>query len=150
MSRRFEGAITTPDEVLDSSILPAPQRPPRPASIEASAAILIVGGLLATVGTVASAFGMAAAAGPGAGPIISFIVALNLLTVVVGLLVRSGRYWVLCLNIVAVLLFVELTAVPGGSGTAALLALLDAFVFVALMRNRAWFEWRPPGEHAAR
>lgn len=149
MSRRFEGAITTPEEVPDSSILPAPQRPPRPASIEASAAILIVGGLLATIGTVASAFGMASTADPGAGPIIALIVALNLLTVVVGLLVRSGQHWILGVNIVAVLLFVELTAVPGGSATAALLAALDAFVFVALMRNRAWFEWQPP-EHATR
>jgi hypothetical protein len=51
MSRRFEGAITTPDEAQDSSRLPAAERPRRPRSIEASAAILIVGGIVAIVGT---------------------------------------------------------------------------------------------------
>jgi hypothetical protein len=51
--------------------------------------------------------------------------------------------------VVAVALFVELTAVPGGSATAALLAVLDAFVFVALVRNRPWFVWRPSAENPA-
>jgi hypothetical protein len=65
------------------------------------------------------------------------------LTIVIGLLVRRGQAWLLCINVVAVLLFVELTAIPGGSATAAVLAVLDAFVFVALSRNRDWFDWRP-------
>ena len=131
--------------------MPAAERPRRPTSIEASGAILIVGGLVGIVGTIGSALGVdPAAADPGARPVIAVIMALNLLTIVVGLLVRRGQFWIVCINVVAVLLFVELTAVPGGSVTAALLAALDAFVFVALSRNRAWFEWQPRREPADR
>ena len=86
----------------------------------------------------------------GAGPVIALLILLNVLTVVVGVLVRAGRAWILCINVVAVVLFVELTAVLGGSAFAAGLAALDAFVFVALLRNRAWFDWRPPVQGPAR
>jgi hypothetical protein len=145
MTRRFDGAITTPEETFDSTVVPAAQRPSRPVSIEIASAILVVGGFVAIVGTMAAVLGLDPAAGaPGARPIIALILALNVLTIVIGLLVRRGRAWLLCINVVAVLLFVELTAVPGGSATAAVLAVLDAFVFVALSRNRGWFDWRPP------
>jgi len=145
MTRRFDGAITTPEETLDSTVVPVAQRPSRPVSIEIASAILVVGGLVAIVGTMAAVLGLDPAAGdPGARPVIALILALNVLTIAIGLLVRRGRAWLLCINVVAVLLFVELTAVPGGSATAAVLAILDAFVFVALSRNRDWFYWRPP------
>jgi hypothetical protein len=151
MTRRFEGAITTSEDVPDSARLPAVTRPPRPMSIEISAAILIVGGFLATIATVAAALGLdPIAAEPGSRPVIILLVALNALTVFIGVLVRRGVAWILCINVVAVLLFVELTAVPGGRASAALLAVLDAFVFLALLRNRAWFDWRPPAAHTAR
>ena len=151
MTRRFEGAITTPEDDRDSTSLPLANRPARPVSIEASAAILIVGGLVAIVGTAGAAVGRdPAAADPGARPILALIVALNVLTVIVGLLVRRGRAWIACVNVVAVVLFVELMAVPGGSATAPAIAVIDAFVFVALLRNRAWFDWRPPADVPAR
>ena len=144
MTRRFEGAITTPEEVVDSTAVPAARRPSRPISIEIASAILVVGGLVAIVGTMAAVLGQdPAAADPGARPVIVLILGLNILTIVIGLLVRRGQAWLLCINVVAVLLFVELTAIPGGSATAAVLAVLDAFVFVALSRNRDWFDWRP-------
>jgi hypothetical protein len=150
MTRRFEGAITTPDdEPTDSSILPAPTRPPRPVSIEIAAAILIVGAISAILGTLASARSAGTAASQaGAGPIVALLLALNVLTVIVGFLVRSGRAWLACISIVAVLVFIELTAIPGGSAVAALLAVLDGFVFVALARHRAWFDWQPSPEAA--
>jgi hypothetical protein len=145
MTRRFEGAITTPEEASDSTLVPVAQRPARPVSIEIASAILVVGGLVAIVGTMAAVLGLDPdAADPGARPVIALILVLNVLTIVIGLLVRRGRAWLLCINVVAVLLFIELTAVPSGSATAAVLAILDAFVFVALSRNRAWFDWRPP------
>jgi hypothetical protein len=151
MTRRFEGAITTPEDAADSSSKPSAQRPPRPVSIEIAAAVLIVGGLAAAVGTVGGALGLdPAASAPGARPVIALILALNVLTVIVGLLVRRGRAWIACINIVAVLLFLELTAVPSGSAMAAVLSVLDAFVFVALARNRAWFDWRPAVETRTR
>ncbi len=150
MTRRFDGAITTPDEPPDSTRPPAGCRPRRPISIEIAAAILVVGGLVAIVGTIGSLGLDGAAADPGARPVIAVILALNVLTVLVGLLLRIGRAWIVCINVVAVLLFIELTAIPGGSPTAAFFTALDGFVFVALARNRAWFEWRPPEEVPAR
>ena len=151
MTRRFDGAITTPEDVPDSTRMPTATRPPRPMSLEIAAAILVVGGFLATVGTVVTALGLdPAAADPGARPVIALIVVLNALTVVVGVLVRRGTVWILCINVVAVLLFVEFTAVPSGNATAVLLAVLDSFVFIALARNRAWFDWRPPEEASVR
>ncbi len=146
MSRRFEGAITTPDAAsTDSSAPPEPVRPRRPVSIEIAAAILIVGALTAVVGTLLSAAsGGTAASDPGARPIVALILALNVLTVIVGFLVRTGRAWLVCINVAAVLVFLELTAIPGGSALAGLLAALDGFVFVTLARQRPWFDWRPP------
>jgi hypothetical protein len=142
MTRRFDGAITTPEEVLDSTTPPVAKRPPRPVSLEIAAATLIVGGLVAIVETLGATLGPdSAAADPGARPVIALIVVLNLLTMVVGLLVRRGQAWILCINVVAVALFVELTAVPAGNPTAIVLAGLDAFVFIAIARNRPWFEW---------
>lgn len=151
MTRRFDGAITTPEEAPDSTSQPVARRPPRPLSIEIAAAILIVGGFVAIVGTLGASLGLdPAAADPGARPIVAVILALNVLTVIVGLLVRRGQAWIVCINVVAVQLFIELTAVPGGSAIATLLAVLDGFVFVALAGNRAWFEWQPPKEIPAR
>ena len=121
MNRRFDGAI-----------------------FEVAAAILIVGALTAIVGTLAStAFGGTAASEPGAGPIVALVLGLDALTLTVGILVRSGRAWLACINTVAILLFIELTAVPSGNAVAGLLAVLDGFVFVRLARQRAWFDWRP-------
>jgi hypothetical protein len=144
MSQRFEGAITTPaDEPRDSSVLPPPERPPRPILVEVAAAILIVGGAAGALAAILSvASGVKAPV--GAEPIVLIQYALIVLTVVVGLLVRNGRAWLLCVNVAAVLLFLDLTAVPSGNGFAILFSILDAIVFVALIRHRAWFGWRPP------
>ena len=146
VNRRFEGAITTPpdDEPLDSSRPPAPERPPRPVIIELAAAILIVGGIAEILGAAGVALG--AGSVPTAGPILAIELGIDLLTVAIGLLVRAGRSWLVCINVVAVLVFLEFTAVPSGSAVAISLAALDAFVFVAIARHRAWFDWRPaPG-----
>lgn len=151
MTRRFDGAITTPEDTPDSTRAPAAERPRRPLSIEIAGAILIVGGLSAIVATGAELLsGDPATADPGARPVIALILGLNALTVIVGALARRGQAWLLCINVVAVVLFIELTAVPSGSAIASLLAILDGFVFVALARNRAWFEWRSPEETPSR
>jgi hypothetical protein len=148
MSQRFEGAITTPvDEPRDSSLAPPPERPRRPIMVEAAAAILIVGGV---AGAAAAVLTLASGIAPPAGgePILVIQYALIVLTIAVGLLVRAGRWWLLCVNVVAVLLFLDLTAVPSGNGFAILFSLLDAIVFVTLIRHRRWFDWRPPDAEA--
>ena len=131
--RRFEGAITTPadaGEVSDQSIPPPPERPPRPILVEVAAALLIVGGATSLLSAVSAP-----------GLIGLLLVALNVLMIVVGVLVRGGRGWVLALNVVALALFIELTALP--SGFAILFATMDAIVLFALIRHREWFFWQP-------
>lgn len=151
MTRRFDGAITTPDDTPDSTRPPTATRPARPLSIEVASAILIVGGLTATLGTmVAAGADVGGAVDPGARLVIALLLVLNVLTVVVGILVRRGTAWIACINIVAIVLFVEFTAALGGSAYVAVLAALDSFVFIALLRNRAWFDWRPQADDLPR
>ena len=147
MARRFEGAITTPadsGEIGDQSVLPRPERPPRPLLVEFAAAILIVGGLTAL---------LTALSVPGALGLVFGVV--NIAMIVLGVLIRRGQAWVVAINVVAIALFLELTALP--SAFAILAIVLDAIVLVALFRHRAWFFWEPsehetdgrtvPGEH---
>lgn len=144
-SRRFEGAVTTPEDgglVTDSSLPPPPERPPRPILIELASAILVVGGMVGVLGTVGLV-----ASGIDQGLVGSLVLVLNVLTVLVGLLIRAGRAWVLAVNVVAVALFLELTALP--STFAIVLSVLDAVVLFTLIRYRSWFDWRPTDGAAA-
>jgi hypothetical protein len=132
--RRFEGAVTTPADsgvVVDASIVPAPERPPRPVLVEVAAALLIVGGLTSLLGALAA---------PGLAGIL--FTALNAVMIVLGLLIRRGRAWIVAVNVVAVALFLELTALP--SGFAIVSIVMDTIVLIALFRHRAWFFWTPP------
>ena len=145
---RFEGAITTPETSglpSDASTIPAPVRPRRPLLLEFAAACLVVGGLTGLLGIVGS---------PGRDPtgpaLDSLLIGLNVLTIIVGLLVRAGRAWVLALNVVAIVLFLEITALP--SGIAIVFATLDTIVLFALIRHRGWFDpstWAGPAVHDA-
>ena len=140
--QRFEGAITKPVEPRPETDEPRPEPMRRPVLIELAGAILIVGGLQSLL-TLPDPF----APGAGIGPWL--LLGLAVLTVVVGILVRSGRAWPLALNVTALVLFLEATALP--SPFAVLFLLLDAIVFVALVRHRAWFERdrTPPSSPAA-
>lgn len=139
-SRRFEGAVTTPadsGEIPDSTLAPVPERPHRPILIELSAAILIIGGITGLLGTV----GYQLSGGSSGGVIGLLVLALNILTVVVGGLIRAGRAWVLAINVVAIALFLEVTALP--ATFAIIYVVLDSIVLYALFRHRGWFFWRP-------
>lgn len=134
--RRFEGAITTPEPGAgprDASAEPAPVQPTRPLLLEFAAACLVVGGLTGLLGIVGSSDRM-----PTAPIVDALFIGLDILAIVVGLLVRAGRAWVLALNVVAVVLFLEITALP--SGVAIVFAALDTIVLFALIRHRAWFD----------
>jgi hypothetical protein len=140
---RFEGAVTKSTEPTDSTAPPAPERPPRPILVEVSAAILIVGGLTAIVGSVGGGL-YGGTVNPTPPAILALFLVLDVLTVAVGVLIRRGRGWVLALNVVVVVLFVEFLALP--SAIAVLYLVLDSVVLFALIRHRWWFDWRADDE----
>jgi len=145
MNRRFDGAITTADEPRDSSAPPPPDRPRRPILLEIASAILIVGGMTSLVGS-CSAVIYPEVEAPPTSPLLAVFLSVNLMTIIVGLLVRAGRAWILCINVVAIALFLELTALTTGSAVALLFVVLEVVVLFALFRHRWWFEWQPPQE----
>lgn len=132
--RRFAGAITRPEQdgqPIDASTVPAPMRPPRPLLIELAAAILIVGGLTSILGSLGTLDAETQS-------LDLVFLALAALTVLVGVLVRTGRAWILAVNVVAVVLFLEATALP--SAVAVVFVTLDTIVLFALIRHRPWFD----------
>lgn len=119
-----------PQEPMDAVDLPA-----RPAVIELAAAILIVSGLLGLVGT----FGSIAGLPPGTESIVLVTAAINLGSLVIGLLVRFGRAWLIAVNYVAVIGFLDLLA-AAGSGLALMLGVADVLVVIILFLNKPWFD----------
>ena len=115
--------------------------PSRPALVELAAAILIVGGALGLFGAVSS-FGSLPA---GAEPFVLVAIALGAGSIVVGLLVRLGRLWLVAVNYVAVLGFLDLLG-AGGSPLALMLGAADVIVVVILLLRKPWFDamgsWR--------
>jgi hypothetical protein len=59
-------------------------------------------------------------------------------TLGLGLAVRFGRAWLVTVNVMAVIGFLELLS---QSSIGLLFGVLDVFVVLALFRERPWFEW---------
>jgi hypothetical protein len=134
-----------PFERLEATVpeeTPDPVRPARPAAIELAAAVLIVGGVLGVVGVLGS-LGTAQPAGLEVVPLITLV--LNLAEIAVGAFIRGGRLWLVAVNYVAVIGFLDLLA-AGASPLAMMLGIAEVLVVVILMLNRPWFEalraWR--------
>lgn len=120
---------------------PPPDRPPRPARVELAAAILIVGGLVGIVGTLVPLVSGAAVD----DPFLLLGLGLNLASMAVGAVLRTGRLWLVALNYAAVVAFLDLL---GGSRNPAslMLGLGELVVVVILLADKPWFdaigEWR--------
>lgn len=126
---------------------PAFDRPRRPALIELAAAVLIVGGLAQMLLRLAA---LAQGIEPPALPV-ALGAGLDTLAIVTGLLIRSGTAWIVCVNVVAVLAFIDFRElVLGGSPTALLFLVLDSLAVVAVVRHHAWFERDREVERVAR
>jgi len=121
----------------EASAAPAEERvrPSRPAAIELAAALLITGGALGLVGTIAALPDLPA----GTEPVVLITAALDVGAVVLGFLVRFGRAWFVAVNYVAMLGFLDLTA-AAGSGFALMLGVVDIVVVVILVLFKEWFD----------
>jgi len=80
----------------------------------------------------------------GISPEVVLGIVLQGLSLVVGVLVRTGRSWILCLNVAAIYAFLYLSSLPNPLGLA--FGLADLYVVGALVYRRAWFDamaaWR--------
>jgi hypothetical protein len=112
-----------------------PPRPRRPVGVELAAAIMIVTGVISTLTSIEAAMTFAAE-GRADEPLAVASVAFGVATVILGLLVRVGRAWLVAVNVAAVAGFLELIS---GTAEGWLFGALDVVVVVLLMIDRPWF-----------
>ncbi len=124
-----------PDERDLARDEPGPPPPPRPAAVELAAALLIVGGVINLIGGLSSIPSLP----PGVEPLFALTIALAIGSIVVGLLVRLGRFWLVAVNLAAVLGFLDLLG-AGASPLSLMLGLADIVVVVILFRHKPWFD----------
>lgn len=132
-----------PDDISEQ--LEGPVWPGRPAAIELAAALLSVGGVLGVVGVLTTGANKPA----GLEALTVLTVVLNVAQIAVGAFIRGGRFWIVAVNFVAVLGFLDLTA-SGRSPLALVLGLSELAVLVILLGHRPWFDRRrwtqPPAD----
>ncbi len=116
----------------DAEVIP---RPARPGAVELAGAILIVSGVLGLIGAIGTASGLPA----GTEQLFVITVALNLGSVAIGVLARFGRAWLVAVNYVAVLGFLDLAG-AAESGLALVLGVADVVVVIILLLNKPWFD----------
>jgi len=121
-----------PEPSVDEADAPLPARP---AAVELAAALLIVGGVISVLSAVSNVSSLP----PGVEPILALTVALAIGSVVVGVLVRLGRVWLVAVNYAAVLGFIDLLG-AGASPLSLTLGLADVLVVVILFRYKPWFD----------
>jgi len=119
-------------------------KPSRPGAVELAGAILIVTGAIGLLGSLATASRLP----PGGEPFLALTLALDLGSIILGLLVRLGRFWILAVNYAAVLGFIDLLG-AGASPLSLMLGLADIAVVVILFVHKPWFDamrrWRAEG-----
>ncbi len=115
--------------------------------MELAAAILIVGGAMQLIVTTATLSGVP----PGRNPFLAVALTLNVASIAIGALARTGRAWLLALNFAAVVAFLDLLG-SGGSPLSLTLGVAEVLVVAILVARKPWFDamraWR--AEVAAR
>ncbi len=82
------------------------------------------------------------------GAVIAGSVAIDVVLLGIGLAARTGRYWIVAVNVLAVVVFLYGTSAlaSGFNEVPLVFAVLYGGVFVAIFANRVWFEamrtWR--------
>ncbi len=125
-------------------------RPDRPATIDAVAALLVFGGLFGGTQLVFGDFVITGSL-PAKGPILGVAAILYGASVVLGVLIRTGRGWFAALNLAGLFAIVYLAAL--GEAVALFLGIGHAVAAVMLVRTRTWFvataRWRSGATLAA-
>jgi hypothetical protein len=114
---------------------PPAARRRRPVLVELASALLVVSGVMNLLISI-QVLATLGSEGDEIGGLTLVTVALAAATLVLGLLVRFGRAWLLAVNVVAVVAFLELTS---GSVVGLLFGAVDTFVVIALLVERQWF-----------
>ncbi len=118
-----------------------PQRPPRPGFVELATALLIVSGFVSFFTSLQGVVSLAGSA--DFSPLLgSVFVAIGLMTMLTGIALRYGHWWLFGVNFIAVAAFLELTSftVQGLFSGA-----IDLLVVIVLLVYRPWFAWTPDG-----
>jgi hypothetical protein len=111
-------------------------RPRRPLLVELAAAVLVIGGAFGLLNSIDVILRLGEA-GEAVDTLALLTLGIGIGFVVLGVLVRSGRAWLLAVNVVTVVGFLELTSgtIPG-----LFFGALDVFVVLALFWERPWFQ----------
>ena len=125
------------------SVTNRPPAPTRPALIDTVAALLVFGGLFGASQLLVGDFVVTGSL-PAKGPIIGVATFLYGASVVLGLYVRLGRFWLPSINLAALFAIAYLPAL--GQPVAVGLGAAHAVAAVILFRERRWFRdmaaWR--------
>ena len=108
---------------------------PRPVLVEIASALLIVEGAVNLLFSIQVLVNLAQA-GESIELLTVISIALATLNLALGLAVRTGRGWLITVNVVAVLGFLELLS---GTPVGIFFGGLDVLVVLALVRERPWF-----------
>ncbi len=76
---------------------------------------------------------------PGTEPLFAVTIVLAIGSIVVGLLIRLGRFWLVGINLAAVLGFLDLLG-AGASPLSLMLGIADVLVVAILLRHKPWFD----------
>ena len=114
------------------------QRPPRPMAVELATAMVIVSGVVSVLISI-EAFARMNELGSAGTQLTLPSIAIGLASVLLGILLRSGRAWLIGINVLAVAGFLELLS---GTPIGIVFGSIDAIAVVVLMAYRPWFRWR--------
>jgi hypothetical protein len=115
------------------------QRPPRPLAVEIATAIVIVSGAMSVLLSI-DVFARMSDLGNAGTELTLPSIALGLASLLLGILLRYGRAWLIGVNVLAIAGFLELLS---GTPLGLVSGSLDALAVVVLMVHRPWFTWRP-------
>jgi lysylphosphatidylglycerol synthetase-like protein (DUF2156 family) len=117
----------------------APRRRARPVLVELASALMIVSGAVSLLLSIQAIINLANQ-WLGIGDLSLLTIVVAIVELALGLAVRYGRAWLVTVNVVAVLAFLELIS---GSAIGLFFGLLDTIVVIALFREREWFRSTP-------